>query len=175
MIQRMQGTVASAKDRAREGWDAPARGDATWFTLFSSDITPTGGMSAGIMELMLNGRGLKLHRHAQPEIYYVAEGTGALMIDGVETIVTTGSAVFIPGEAEHGIRNVAETVLKIFYVFPTDQFSEVIHRFPDFATGKVGTETDPLPALSLPFRPVPVHQTTTRQGGTACNAHDSWH
>ncbi len=141
MTRQTQGTVASAKDRPREGWDALARGDATWFTLFSSDVTPTGGMSAGIMELLPNGEGLKLHRHAQPEIYYVAEGTGALMVNGIETVVTAGSAAFIPGEAEHGIRNVAETVLKIFYAFPTDRFSEVLYRFPDPTQEKAGTET----------------------------------
>lgn len=140
MTQRTQGTIVSAKDRPREGWDTLAQGDATWFTLFSGDITPTGGMSAGIMEVMPNGEGLKLHRHAQPEIYYVAEGTGALMIDGVETVVTAGSAAFIPGDAEHGIRNAAETILRIFYVFPTDRFSEVIYRFQRLTKGEVGAE-----------------------------------
>ncbi len=74
------------------------RGDATWVTLFSGDITPTGSLSAGIMELRPDGEGLKLHSHAQPEIYYVAEGTGALMIDGIETVVSAGCAAFIPTE-----------------------------------------------------------------------------
>lgn len=146
MTRRAQGIIASAKDRPREGWDAPARGDATWFTLFSGDLTPTRGMSAGIMELAPGGEGLKLHRHAQPEIYYVAEGVGALMVDGVETMVTAGTAAFIPGNAEHGIRNVAETVLRIFYVFPTDRFSEVIYRFPGPAEKQVGAEASSGPA-----------------------------
>lgn len=136
MTRQAQNMIASAKDRPREGWDAPARGDATWFTLFSGDVTPTGSMSAGIMELAPGGEGLKLHCHAQPEIYYVAEGAGALMVDGVETMVTAGTAAFIPGNAEHGIRNLAETVLRIFYVFPTDRFSEVTYRFPGLAEGK---------------------------------------
>ena len=135
MTRRTQGVIASAKDRSPEGWDTPGRGDATWFTLFSGDATPTGSLSAGIMELMPHGEGLKLHRHAQPEIYYVAEGTGALVIDGTETVVPAGCAAFIPGDAEHGVRNVAETVLRIFYVFPVDRFSEVIYRFPDLAQG----------------------------------------
>ena len=78
MTQQTQGIIASAKDRFPEGWDTPARGDATWFTLFSGDVTPTGSLSAGIMELMPKGEGLKLHRHAQPEIYYVA-GAPALL------------------------------------------------------------------------------------------------
>ena len=83
------------------------------------------------MELMPEGEGLKLHRHAQPEIYYVAEGAGAVTIDGVETAVYAGCAVFIPGDAEHGVCNAADTVLRIFYVFPADRFSDVIYRFPN--------------------------------------------
>lgn len=118
------------EDRPREGWDILARGDASWFTLFSGDLTPTAGMSAGIMEIAPNGAGLKPHRHAQPELYYVAEGTGVLVVDGVETVVAAGSAAFIPGDAEHGIRNAGGTVLRIFYVFPTDRFSDVVYRFP---------------------------------------------
>ncbi len=141
MTQQTQGIIASAKDRRLEGWDTPARGDATWFTLFSGDITPTGRLSAGLMELRPNGEGLKPHRHAQPEIYYIAEGTGALVIDGIETVVPAGCAAFIPGDAEHGIRNVAETVLKVFYVFPADRFSEVIYRFPSLATETASAET----------------------------------
>ena len=131
MTERTSSLIAGAGDRSREGWSTPDRGDATWFTLFSSDITPTRSLSAGIMELLPKGEGLKLHRHAQPEIYYVAEGAGAVTIDGIETVVSAGCAVFIPGDAEHGIRNMADTVLRIFYVFPTDCFSEVIYRFPD--------------------------------------------
>ena len=140
MTGQTQGVIASAGDRPREGWDTSARGDATWFTLFSGDITPTESLSAGMMEIMPKGEGLKLHRHAQPEIYYVAEGSGALMIDGIETVVSAGCAAFIPGDAEHGIRNVAETVLKIFYVFPADRFSEVTYRFADLCGGTAGAD-----------------------------------
>lgn len=63
------------------------------------------------------------------------------MVDGIETVVAAGSAAFIPAKAEHGIRNVPETVLKLLYVFPTDRFSEVSYRFLDPAREKAGTET----------------------------------
>lgn len=55
-------------------------------------------------------------------------------------MVPAGCAAFIPGDAEHGIRNVAETVLKIFYVFPADRFSEVIYRFPGLAKETASAE-----------------------------------
>jgi len=124
------GVITSAAERPRESWDDPSRGTASWFTYFSGDITPTTAMCAGLMELEPNGGILEPHRHQQAEIYFVAEGTGILTIDGVQTTITVGQAAFIPGDAEHSIRNEASTVLKIFYVFPTSEFSEIVYRFP---------------------------------------------
>ena len=126
------GVVVTAADRPRETFDDPARGDCSWFTLISGDITPTTGMSAGIAELVRSGGELKLHRHAEPEIYFIIEGTGILTIDGVERAVAAGATIFIPGDAEHGIRNESDALLRLFYVFPTDRFSDVVYRFPPY-------------------------------------------
>ncbi len=126
---RSSAVIARAADRDREGWDDAARGTASWFTLFSSDITPTTAMSAGIMELPPHGGILEPHRHPQAEIYFVAEGEGLLTVEGVETRIASGTAVFIPGDAEHSVRNDATVTLKIFYVFPTDSFAEVVYSF----------------------------------------------
>jgi mannose-6-phosphate isomerase-like protein (cupin superfamily) len=123
--------VVSPAERQRKSWDNAKRGDASWFTLFSSDVTPTTAMSAGVMEIPPNGGVLKPHRHRQPEIYFVHEGTGALTVNGIATTITTGTAAFIPGDAEHSLRNDSPAVLKIFYVFPTDCFADVVYRFPD--------------------------------------------
>ena len=62
---------------------------------------------------------------------FIVEGTGILTLDGVEQVVTAGSAVFIPGNAEHGLRNESGSGLKLFYVFPTDRFADVVYRFPE--------------------------------------------
>ncbi len=130
MNTRAEAYITSAGDRPREGWDDPAvRGNVTWFTLLSGDITPTRSLSAGIAELLPRGGCLKLHRHEQPELYFVLEGTGILTVEGRETTVTAGTTVFIPGNAEHGIRNDSDLDLKVFYVFPTDRFADVVYRF----------------------------------------------
>ena len=121
--------IASSHQRDRESWDETTRGNASWFTLFSCDITPTNAMSAGIMELPPNGGTLEPHRHQQAEIYFVFEGRGVLTVDGVETEIETGMAAFIPGDAEHSLRNETAITLKIFYVFPTDRFADVVYRF----------------------------------------------
>ena len=123
------GTIVRPSDRPVERFDDPARGDASWVTFFSGEITPTEAMSAGLAELAPLGGRLAPHRHAQAEIYYVVEGSGIVTVAGVETPVSAGAAVFIPGGAEHGIRNEGEAVLRFFYVFPVDRFPDVAYRF----------------------------------------------
>lgn len=132
MDEHVEAVITSVRDRPKEGWDDPAtRGTVTWFTLLSGDVTPTQSMSAGIAEFVPRGGCLKPHRHAQPELYFILEGTGILTVSGRETIVTPGTTVFIPGNAEHGIRNESDDELKLFYVFPTDSFADVVYRFPE--------------------------------------------
>lgn len=121
--------IVTAGDRPRERFDVAARGDASWFTLISGDLTATDRMSAGVMELAPGGVGLAPHRHREPEIYFVVSGSGIVTIDGVDAPVAADATVFIPGDAEHGIRNAGVAVLRVFYVFPTDRFSDVVYRF----------------------------------------------
>jgi mannose-6-phosphate isomerase-like protein (cupin superfamily) len=121
--------VVGEADRARETFADPSRGDASWLTFFSAEATPTSAMSAGLAELAPGGAGLRPHRHAQPEIYYIVAGSGVITIDGVDTQASAGMAIFIPGDAEHAVRNTGDGPLRIFYVFPTDRFGDVIYRF----------------------------------------------
>ena len=115
-------------DAPQDGWDDPVRGRLRWRTLFSQGLTPTSGMTCGVTEL---GRGdwLGLHRHAPPEIYYVFAGAGIVSLDGREINVSAGSAVFIPGMAEHGIRQTGDDLLRLFYGFPVNSFDSVEYLF----------------------------------------------
>jgi mannose-6-phosphate isomerase-like protein (cupin superfamily) len=70
-----------------------------------------------------------LHRHAPAEVYYVVAGAGLMSLDGREIPVRAGSAVFIPGMAEHGIRQTGSEVLRLFYLFPVDSFDSVEYLF----------------------------------------------
>ncbi|MCO5065162.1 MAG: cupin domain-containing protein [Rhizobiaceae bacterium] len=121
--------VTNESEREREGWDDPARGRVSWYTLVSGDITPTSALSCGIAELEARTGILKPHRHAPAELYHILEGQGVLTLDGEHRVVTAGDTVFIPGDAEHGIRNEGSAVLRLFYVFPQDRFSDVVYRF----------------------------------------------
>jgi mannose-6-phosphate isomerase-like protein (cupin superfamily) len=116
------------KDLAEDGWDDPVRGRIRWRTLFSKGVTPTAGMTCGVTELR-PGDWLGLHRHAPAEIYYIVAGAGLVCLDGREVPVKAGSAVFIPGMAEHGIRQTGNETLRLFYVFPVDSFDGVEYLF----------------------------------------------
>lgn len=122
--------VVHETDLPLESWDDPARGQVTWRTLFSADSFPSEALSGGIAYVPA-GEQLKLHRHAPPEIYFILEGEPVVVIDGVEHACRAGNAVFIPGNAEHGIRNVGRAPAKLFYCFAVDRFSQVEYRFPE--------------------------------------------
>jgi len=124
--------VARVEERPVESFGEEARGNCSWVTLFSADRTPTSAMSGGVAEFPPGGPGLRPHRHAQPEIYYFVAGEGILTVEGVETRLRAGEAAFIPGDAEHSLRNAGATMLRIFYVFPCDSFAEVVYRFPPY-------------------------------------------
>jgi mannose-6-phosphate isomerase-like protein (cupin superfamily) len=130
-MSKSQAVVTRAEEWPRQAWDDPVRGSVAFHTLFSSDVTPTDSMCAGIAEVVPGGGAKQLHSHAEPEIYYIIEGTGILTVDGIETIVTAGAAIFIPGDAEHGLRNESNANVKLFYVFPTGRFGDVVYRYPD--------------------------------------------
>jgi mannose-6-phosphate isomerase-like protein (cupin superfamily) len=115
-------------DAPLDGWDDPVRGRIHWRTLFSQGLTPSAGITCGVAQLG-PGDWLGLHRHAPPETYYVIAGAGTVSLDGREIPVKAGSAVFIPGMAEHGIRHTGTEVLRLFYAFPVDSFDGVEYLF----------------------------------------------
>ena len=117
-----------AADAPRDGWDNSVRGRIHWRTLFSRGLTPSAGMTCGVAELA-PGDWLGLHRHTPPEIYFVFAGAGVVSLEGREIVVKPGAAVFIPGMAEHGIRQTGTEVLRLFYTFPVDSFDGVEYLF----------------------------------------------
>ena len=115
-------------DAPQSAWDDPVRGRLRFRTLFSQGLTPTAGMTGGVTELEA-GDWLGLHRHEPHEIYYVFAGAGIVSLEGREIAVKAGSAVFIPGMAEHGIRQTGTETLRLFYAFPVNSFDGVEYLF----------------------------------------------
>jgi quercetin dioxygenase-like cupin family protein len=124
--------VVNEQSVALEAWDDPVRGVVTWRTLLSGDRTPTEALTVGVAEVREQPvGGLKLHRHAQAEVYYVLSGEGVVSLDGKEQALVAGSTVFIPGGVLHGARAVGSEPLRILYVFAADSFDQVHYEFPD--------------------------------------------
>jgi mannose-6-phosphate isomerase-like protein (cupin superfamily) len=117
-------------DVALEGWSDPVRGNVGFRTLFGGPATTTADFTAGVTELEPEGW-LGHHRHQPSEIYYLLEGEGILTIDGAEHAVSAGTAVYIPGDSEHGIRNTGTGRLRFFYAFGVGSFDQVEYRFSD--------------------------------------------
>ncbi|KAF1973562.1 RmlC-like cupin [Bimuria novae-zelandiae CBS 107.79] len=115
--------------------EAATRGDVTWKTLLSSSRTLSDTLTSGLARCAPRGGHLKCHRHTHPEVYHVVQGRGIVTVDGEEKEVGRGSVVFIPGNAEHGIRNEDdEDDLVWLYVFAVDTFEEVVYRFGEGGT-----------------------------------------
>lgn len=79
---------------------------------------------------------LRVHRHAQAEAYYILSGQGVVTIDGHEHAVRAGSAVFVPGNAEHGVVNTGSDIMRLLYVFPADSFADIEYQFEDEPDGQ---------------------------------------
>lgn len=115
-------------EQPHETWDDGLRGRLSFTTLFSRDRTPTAGLTSGVAALP-EGGWLGLHRHAAVETYFVLAGSGLLTLAGCDLEIGAGTAVQIPGDTEHGVRNTGATELRVHYVFAADSLSDIIYRF----------------------------------------------
>jgi len=122
--------VISESDVARDSWDDTIKGVLGFRTLFSAGTTATQALTAGVADLNA-GDWLGLHRHTPAEIYYIVQGHGTVTLDGADYPASAGTAVYIPGGTEHGIRNTGPTPLRFFYAFAVDSFDDVTYRFSD--------------------------------------------
>lgn len=123
--------VRRLQDLAWQGWpeeQIASRGQVTWKDLLGGDPTEGADMVMGVARVR-PGETLEPHRHAQPETYFTLAGRGEVTIDGVSYTVEAGTMLFIPGDAEHGIRNDSTQDLQILYAFAVDDFAKVHYRF----------------------------------------------
>lgn len=118
--------------KATESFSDTSKGQLTWSTLLSSGLTPSDQLTAGIATCPVSVGFLGHHRHEQPELYFILQGEGLIKVGSIEQKVSKGGLVFVPGNAEHGIRNLSdEEELVWFYCFPTDRFEYIVYEFSD--------------------------------------------
>ncbi|MFN0218566.1 MAG: cupin domain-containing protein [Hyphomicrobium sp.] len=117
----------SSADVTREGDDHLVYGNVTWHTLISADRTPSREMVFGIAHFEPGGW-LGLHSHAPAEFYFGLSGEGTATIDGAEFRIAPGVAVYIPGNAEHGVVAGLQG-LSFAYGFAVHAFNEIAYRY----------------------------------------------
>lgn len=110
-----------------ERWEDPARGTIRFRTLVSAPTTDSDSLTCGIA-MLVAGETFPLHSHAHAEVYFGLEGEGEVLIDGVPHNLGPGVALYIPGNAVHGVP-VATGPLKWFYTFAADRFSDIDYHF----------------------------------------------
>jgi len=97
-----------------------------WKTLISKGKTDSYGVTMGVLEIPA-GETLIQHQHLQAEVYYILAGQGRLQLNETNYQVEPGMAIFIPSNTWHSVTNLADTVLKVLYVFSADSFEEVVY------------------------------------------------
>ena len=95
-----------------------------WKFLIDADFDGSSGLSLGFAEIVPGGD-LALHYHSPAEIYVITNGTGILNKSGELETIKKGDVVYIAGSAEHALKNDGKETLEFYWVFPTNQFSEV--------------------------------------------------
>jgi len=100
------------------------RGEISFRTAIGDGMTNTRDLCSGVARLQAGGW-LGLHRHTAPEVYQVLTGQGVVFLDGAEHVVQAGTAVYIPSNSEHGIRNIGDDLLEFVYVYLIDAIQDV--------------------------------------------------
>ena len=124
--------IRDQTDTPETRWDDD-RGRLSFRNLIDGDETPTEALTFGTATL-LSGDFLAPHRHHHAEIYYILEGSATLTVAGRAHAVSAGCGIFIPGDAEHSIRNTNNQPCRFLYAFAADCFSEIEYVFSTKAT-----------------------------------------
>ena len=99
-----------------------------WKFLIDSDFTKSSELSLGFAEIAPGGD-LILHYHSPAEIYVITEGTGILNKSGDLQEIKKGDVVYIAKNAKHALKNNGKEILKFYWIFPTNTFSEVKYLY----------------------------------------------
>ena len=95
-----------------------------WKFLIDADFDGSSSLSVGFAQIVPGGN-LTLHYHSPAEIYVVTNGTGILNKSGELETIKKGDVVYIAGNTEHALKNNGKETLELYWIFPTDSFSEV--------------------------------------------------
>ena len=118
------------------GFAGPERIYGGFQTIFAKEVTSTNELTFGVANFPARTSRQTsfeaLHRHAPAEFYHILSGHMVIFLDGVKYRVTTGHAIYIPGDAEHGFCNPStEEELVFSWGFGTDGFRGIEYRWSE--------------------------------------------
>lgn len=116
-----------------ESWESGEAPGVSWRTLISSDRTATAELSVGTCDVEPGGK-LSPHRHERAEVYHFLSGVGEVTVNDELFRVGIGDTVFVPGNAWHRIVNTGDEVLRLFYCFASDSFTDIQYTYRDGST-----------------------------------------
>ena len=121
--------VKNLKSASDQEWSSTEKYPGVrWKFLIDADFTESSGLSLGFAEIAPGGD-LVLHYHAPSEIYVVTDGTGILNNSGKLEEINKGDVVYIGKNEKHALKNEGKEILKFYWIFPTDRFSEVKYLY----------------------------------------------
>ena len=121
--------VKNLKSISSQEWSSTEKYPGVrWKFLIDADFTESSGLSLGFAEIAPGGD-LVLHYHAPSEIYVVTDGTGILNKSGKLEEINKGDVVYIGKNEKHALKNEGKEILKFYWIFPTDRFSEVKYLY----------------------------------------------
>ena len=88
------------------------------------------GLSLGVVELE-PGAELPLHHHSPQEIYIIRTGKGLLLSKADAREVFPETSIYVPRNEKHGLRNIGQVVLSLYWIFPTDCWKDVEYLYND--------------------------------------------
>ena len=88
------------------------------------------GLSLGVVELE-PGAELPLHHHSPQEIYIIRTGKGLLLSKSDTREVFPETSIYIPKNEKHGLRNIGQVALSLYWIFPTDCWKDVEYLYYD--------------------------------------------
>lgn len=74
------------------------------------------------------GEDIGLEVHKLDQFFRVESGSGEVVLDGVTSAVTNGSAILVPAGASHNIKNTGHEPLKLYTIYsPPNHRDGVVH------------------------------------------------
>ena len=111
---------------------------------FLSTPNQNGDDISVMMGSIPSGVVIPLHSHADPEIFYILEGTVEVYVgsQNLWRLMKTGDVLTIPGNVRHALRNSSTSMMKTFMVSKKNIYS----FFRELARPLAAAGTLPLPA-----------------------------